>query len=197
MSVVYASGLLAQEPVDLTTEVRRTVEHFQSHGLAGSDLEAAKSALRSLDQTEVANALVAELDADRGDLEKNNIRDATVHFLYTQLSLPASIVISELAQAQSAYKKYQLMRCLPTTNAPEVIAALLKQINDRRVAVNPSQRSVEGEGLTYGFRVCDCAAGRLNVDLGGSAPSIMWWTPIEERDRIIKRILREQKLDAR
>jgi len=187
--------VFAQESTDVKTHVRDLIKHFEVNPLAGKDWESAKKSLAGHDRTELAKALIAELDAERADDFDGNSRNAAVSCLYRELKLPNSVLVAELATAKSPFRKYHLMRCVPKSNAPELTAALVQQLNDKRIGATIKQKSIEGEGPTHGIRVCDFACGLLNENLEGTSAEIGWATPIERRDEIIKLTIKELKLD--
>jgi len=193
----FTVGLHAQGTDGDKSQVHSIIKNFDRIAPEGKDSEAAKKLLEGFDTTELANLLIAEFDLDRGNPDLNNSRDVAVITFYKELKLPVSILLTKLANTQSPYKKYQLMRCLPKTNDPAVIKALEAQLNDQRVAASIKQKYIEMAGPTYAFRVCDIACAILNKDLERKSEEILWVTPIDRRDQIIKQTVEDLKLGNR
>jgi hypothetical protein len=179
---------------DLGDALHKKVEHFLVADPEREDVAKMQGEFADHSKGDVANALIADLDVDRGEAWKNRERDNAVRKVYKALNLPPGFVCDELEKKQSPQRKSQLIGVLRGINTSEVTKALLDQIKDRRPAVDhigyPPQESL---------RVCDVAYNTLLFNaVGGTLTGDLQWINYapgdEHRDAIIQRTLKELKL---
>jgi hypothetical protein len=183
---------------DLTQAMHEKVEHFLIADPQRKDLDEIQKASASHSKEELATALIADFDVDRGTPEKDRTRDNAVRKLYEALDLPPGFVCNELEREHSPQRKARLMTVLRGWNTPEVTTALLNQINDRRPAVDYIGWPEEP---LEALRVCDVAYNTLVYNVtGGTLTGGMQWINFapgdEHRDGIIKGTLKELKLNG-
>ncbi|MGB8356730.1 MAG: hypothetical protein WCD79_22725 [Chthoniobacteraceae bacterium] len=181
---------------NLNQAVHEKVERYSVADPEGKDWENTKKAFAGHPQEELASALIADLDVDRGGQSKNRTRDLAVTKLYQALNLPPTFVCKELEKDQSPQRKAALMTILYRQNTADVTAALLHQLKDRRPAVEFDAYNYEMP--VYSMRVCDVACNILSNTLepNRSGYRIGPSCPYERRDEIIKETLKELKLDS-
>lgn len=180
---------------NLNQAVHEKVERYSYADPKGKDWENAKKDLADHTQAELANALMTELDVDRGNRTANSIRDGGVWKLYKALDLPPTLVSKEIEKEQSPKRKARLMTLLRGRNDQGVITELLHQLKDRRPAVEVAENY---ELPVYTMRVCDVACNILssNLEPDRSGYRITPSSGYQRRDEIIKETLKDLKLDV-
>lgn len=193
--IVFQTHCVFCQTSDLKHDIHEKVERYSFAETKGREWDASKSSLTKYTQSDLANALIAELDVDRGNPTHNFVRDNGVRTLYKALNLPPTLICKELEKNQSPQRKARLIAILYQQNTPEVITALLRQLKDRRPAVefNGAMEEVP----TYPLRVCDVACNILSNNLEPDRPGsrIGYTSPYSQRDEIIKETLKDLKLN--
>ena len=195
--VCYGGSLVAQE-ADLAKKMHDRVEKFSFADPKPKDLKEMQKDFSNHTQEELADALLNDLQSDRGVAWKNRSRDFSVGKLYKALNLPEAVVCKQLENEQSPRRKAQLMAVLWGQNTPETVKTLLHQIRDRRPAedyIGVPEEPVEP------LRVCDIACNTLIYNLTGGKPPegmnhISFSSGDGDRDRAIERMLKGLKLNA-
>ena len=192
--VFYAQSVFCQTN-DLQQLVHENVEHYGFNVPTGKKWEDVKNVLANYTQEELARALIAELKIDRGNPLGNRARDNAVRKLYKALDLSQQFICQELATTQSPREKASLIDALYGTSNSESTNALLRQLKDRRPAV---EFDGDGEEETHALRVCDVACNVLshNLQPEGQIQKIGYRPSDSRRDEIIQETLKELKLST-
>ena len=193
--ILLSSGYLRGQTSDLQQKAHERIQYFQYGAAQGKDLEDTKKVFEHNSPDEVANAMIAELNVDRGTVARNDVRDVAVSSIFKALNLPLAPVCVALKSAQSPQRKAQLITVLRGLSTPEVTNALLAQLKDRRPAVDYIGWPEEP---VKPLRVCDVACDALYYNLGpkGSGRRIGYTSDYDRRDEIIKQTLKELKLET-
>jgi hypothetical protein len=158
----------------------------------GKNWEADKMTLGGYDQDQVVRALISEVDNQSTPLDKLGHLVIVVR-IFRDLELPPDVVCQELDNEQSPERKRLLMRFLRGAKSPEVIQALLCQLSDKRLLVEPEGHTEIAKGRP--LRVCDIAFNTLadfyNVQDSQLAGRFIGYA---RRDEIIQETLAELKL---
>lgn len=140
---------------------------MKSPSFKGAQWEIDKKTLAGSSSEQVVHALISEVDIDCGSTAKNFERDIAAYELFRALDLPPTLVCQELEKPSSPERKASLMFLLRNSRKPEVVQALLSQLNDRRLVKEREMISLEAGMKLHPFRVCDVAYNALadNVDI--------------------------------
>lgn len=190
--IVFHCGIFAKAD-ELAQNMHQEVERYTYTDLDGQQWQDTKTSLANYTPEQVANALIADIDADRGRQWKNHARDVRIGLLYKGLNLPTSVVCAELEKNQTPQRKASLLTVLDGNSSPEVTAAILKQLKDRRPAV---EHSGGNDVPVYALRVCDVACNVLshNLETTRKHDRIDFESSYAWRDEIIKQTLGDLNL---
>ena len=151
-----------------------------------------KKVLSPYSQEELIRALLAEVDVDTRSLGEQYDRSVSIRAIYQALDLPPVAICQELDQAQTIYRKVVLIRMLECINTPEVTASLLRQLKDRRPALDYGKFNGEGARM-HPLRVCDVAcnvvSNNLVPDYGGDRIGATWSD--RHRDKAMRQMLKD------
>ena len=160
----------------------------------GPRWEADKKTLAGYSPEQLVQALIAEVDLDRGSPDADFGRDVAVYDFFRALDLPPALICQELDKPSLPERKASLMLMLRHANKPEVVQALLRQLGDRRPVNGPEMMSLEAGMKTHQFRVCDDAYNTLVVAIDAPSLKLNAYGSDKGRDKTIQERLAELKL---
>jgi len=191
--IAFCTHRASCQTTDLNGSIHKQIDRTYFIDPEGKELEKINRDFSGYSKEQLATALIADLDVDRGTDSKNRARNFSVSKLYRALRLPPVYVCKELEKVDSPQGKARLIEVLWGLNTPETTKALLDQIKDRRPAENYIGFPEEP---TEPLRVCDIACNTLVHNVIDGYRRISFGTAYESRDKAIERTLKELKLDA-
>ena len=192
-AIAFCTHHASCQMIDLNGTMHKRIDRTYFVDPEGKELEKIKEDFSGYTKEQLATALIADLDVDRGSDSKNRARNFSAAKLYRALELPPIYVCKELEKEDSPQRKARLMEVLWGLNTPETTKALVDQIKDHRPAedyIGVPEEPVEP------LRVCDIACNTLVHNLINGYRRISFGSSYDNRDKAIERTLRELKLDA-
>lgn len=187
----------AADAGDLQPLMHQMVEHYRNDFPKWGRWLDEKKVLTSYSPDELVRALINEVELDRNDLSFDRMRNLSAWHLFQALHLPAALVCEELDKGEPPQAKASLIFLLRDCMQPEVTPALLRQIGDKRPAIEPPKGEVEHHPKRYPLRVCDAAFNAIvNNAHNREISSVSFFLGDERKDEIIQENLAKLKLVA-
>ena len=173
--------------------MHKMVEYYGFSVPTGDQWTADKAALAVYSKEQLVRALIAEIDIDRGSADDNEMRDLAAFKLFVALDLPPIPVCQELDKTQTPRRKTSLIELLQGSQSSEVAQALLRQLDDRRVAIEPFGKSEIAK--PHALRVCDLAINALAYNLDPKDGQIVtMFVHTKREEEIIQKTLAKHQL---
>ncbi len=192
--LLIATSVVLAQTDGLTNNVQEKLAYYTHHPCSDKDLDDMKVLFGGYDKTRMARELLSAYKAEAGSISHPSFDDK-IQRIYSALRLPPKGITDALDEEESPHMKLRLMRLFGRATDPDVIACLLRQIHDKRLALEATG-DTNGDPVE-GLRVCDIACDHLAQNLTGSLDVVTVTTPMIQRDAIIASTLQELKLNAK
>jgi len=182
---------------DLQPLMHQMVEYYRYAAPKWGKWKDDEKILAGYSQEELARALITEVELERRNPGSIRSYDISANDLFKALHLPPTLVCEELDKAEPPRAKASLILLLRDCTQPEVTSALLRQISDKRPAVEPPTGDVEHHPKRYPLRVCDVAFNAIvNNAHKPEIVTVSFFLSDERKDEIIQENLVKLKLAA-